>query len=77
MAASRAHGFVWEPNWLVMCSVADDGLGFDDTGGLRKQRPGLGLTEMKERVKALGGVLNVKRNGEQGTDLRFEIPLDI
>lgn len=75
--ANRADVRVRQIERRVICSVADDGVGFDDTGGLRKQRPGLGLTEMKERVRALGGVMSVKRNGEQGTKLTFEIPLDI
>lgn len=75
--ASRADVSVRQVQRKIIASVADDGTGFDDTGGFRKQRPGLGLTEMKERVQALGGVLSLKRNGERGTDLRFEIPLDI
>jgi signal transduction histidine kinase len=75
--ATRADVRVRQVERRIMCSVADNGSGFDDTGGFRKQRPGLGLTEMKERVQALGGVLSLKRNGERGTELRFEIPLDI
>ena len=74
--ASRADVRVRQIDRRVSCSIADNGIGFDDTAGLRKQRPGLGLTEMKERVRALGGVFNLRQNGEQGTDLRFEIPLD-
>lgn len=75
--ATRANVRIRQIERRVICTIADDGIGFDDTGGFRKQRPGLGLTEMKERVKALGGVISLRRNGEQGSHLRFEIPLDI
>ena len=74
--ASRADVSVRQIDRKIVCSIADDGAGFDDTEGFRKQRPGLGLTEMKERIKALGGVFTLRRNGERGSDLRFEIPLD-
>ena len=75
--ATRADVRVRQVERKIMCYVADNGTGFDEPGGFRKQRPGLGLTEMKERVQALGGMLSLKRNGERGTELRFEIPLDI
>jgi len=60
----------------IVCSVVDDGIGFDDTDAFRKQRPGLGLTDLRDRVSALGGVMALRRNGELGTDLTFELPLD-
>src|SRR5437870_2324893 len=60
----------------IICSIADDGVGFDDTDGFRKRSPGIGVTEMRERIKALGGSMSLRRNGDRGTDLRFEIPLD-
>ena len=75
--ASRADVSVLQAGRKVICSVSDDGNGFDDTAGLRAQRPGLGLSEMKERVKALGGVMHIGRNEKQGTILKFEIPLNI
>jgi len=75
--ATRADVRVRQVERKIMCYVADNGTGFDEPGGFRKQRPGLGLSEMKERVQALGGMLSLKRNGERGTELRFEIPLDI
>jgi|SRR2546428_4400668 len=75
--ANRAEVRVRQSERKVVCAVRDDGNGFDDTGGLRKSRPGLGLTEIKERVGALGGIVRLARNGDRGTDLRIEIPLDI
>jgi signal transduction histidine kinase len=58
----------------ITCSISDDGAGFDDTAALRKA--GLGLTEIRERVAALGGVVRVNLNGGRGTDLTVEIPLN-
>jgi len=61
----------------IVCSVRDDGIGFDANAlSGRKRRPGLGLIEIKERVAALGGVLRVGRNKDRGTDLTVEIPLE-
>jgi signal transduction histidine kinase len=61
----------------IVCSVRDDGIGFDVNAlSSRKRRTGLGLIEIKERVAALGGVLRVGRNKDRGTDLTVEIPLE-
>jgi signal transduction histidine kinase len=75
--ANRAEIRVRQLEHKIVCSIRDDGNGFDDTDGLRKQRPGLGLTEIKERVAALGGAVRLGHNGDRGTDLKIEIPLDI
>lgn len=61
----------------IVCSVRDDGVGFDGTGSFRKRRPGLGLTEIRERVATLGGVVRLSPNGDSGTDLTIEIPLEV
>lgn len=66
---------VRQVNRRIMCSVRDNGIGIDDTGALRKRR-GLGLTEIRERIEALGGIVRLRLNEEKGTDLTFEIPLD-
>ena len=73
--AGRANVKVRQIERRIICSVCDDGIGMDDTAGLRKQRPGLGLTEIRERVGALGGVVRIT-SSETGTELQFEIPLD-
>lgn len=54
----------------ILLSVLDDGKGFD----ARRVR-GLGLVGMEERVKHLGGVLQVKSRPGAGTLLRIELPL--
>jgi len=75
--ANRAEVRVRQAERKVVCSVRDDGIGFDNTEEFRKRRPGLGLTEIRERVAALGGIIRLGRNGDRGTDLTIEIPLDI
>jgi signal transduction histidine kinase len=74
--ANRAEVRVRQVDRKVVCSIRDDGIGFDDTAGFRKQRPGIGLTEIRERVGALGGVVRLGLNGDRGTNLTIEIPLD-
>ena len=68
VAETRGHKIVF--------SIRDDGTGFDSTEGLRKRRPGLGLTEIRERVASLGGVVRLGLNNDRGTDITIELPLD-
>jgi signal transduction histidine kinase len=75
-SAHCAEIIVRESARTILCIVRDDGTGFDDTASLRKGRPGLGLTEIRERVAALGGTLHVGLNEKGGTDLTLQIPLD-
>jgi len=72
--ATRAEVDLRQTPHKIVCSVRDDGIGFDDTA--RRRRSGLGLVEIKERVAALGGVLRVGPNKDRGTDLTVEIPLE-
>ena len=75
-SASRAEVRVQQTARKLVCSVRDDGTGFDDTDAFRKGRPGLGLTEIRERVGALGGIVRLGLHRKGGTDLTVEIPLD-
>jgi signal transduction histidine kinase len=61
----------------LVCSVRDDGIGFDFGQEAADRRPGLGLMEIRERVAALGGVVRLKSEQNHGTDLTVEIPLEI
>jgi signal transduction histidine kinase len=65
-----------EPKTGVQCSVQDDGIGFDlsAVSGVGAQR-GLGLLGMRERVKALGGSLEINSSEGKGTELLIQIPL--
>ena len=54
-----------------MLEVRDNGRGFDATASF----PGhLGLHSMQERVKGLGGVLQIESAPGQGTCVRAQVP---
>ena len=59
----------------IRCSIRDDGIGFDVAGVAAGQgNYGLGLSEIRERLDALGGSLEIVSNRGQGTELRLTIP---
>ncbi len=53
-----------------LATLADDGLGFDDTG----RSDGWGLKIMKERAESVGGRLEVETRPGFGTEIRLEVP---
>ena len=55
----------------IVVTVLDDGEGLPD-----ETQPGFGLKGMRERVIALGGTLRVAREGDHGTRVEAQIPLD-
>lgn len=59
----------------VVCSVKDDGHGFEtaavSTAGVRR---GLGLLGIEERIKALGGSLDINSAPGLGTELLISVP---
>jgi signal transduction histidine kinase len=59
---------------LASLLVEDFGVGFDPTH-LRSGASHLGLTSMRERVKALGGRLEIESQAGVGTRITVEIPL--
>ncbi|MEN3357545.1 MAG: hypothetical protein V7637_1527 [Mycobacteriales bacterium] len=59
----------------VRLVVADDGVGFD-LAAVRRSSRRLGLTSMRERAEALGGVLHVDTAPGAGTRLTLEVPTD-
>jgi signal transduction histidine kinase len=59
----------------VRLVVADDGAGFDLAATRRTSRR-LGLTSMRERAEALGGVLHVDTAAGAGTRVSLEVPAD-
>lgn len=60
----------------VTFSVEDDGRGFDAEESLKRgaSRKGLGLKTMNERVKMMGGVLDLWSREGDGTRISFTIP---
>ena len=55
----------------LVFSVADDGRGFDPAA----TPPGSGLTNMRDRLEALGGSVEVRSHPGVGTDVSGWIPL--
>jgi signal transduction histidine kinase len=56
----------------VILEVRDDGVGFDPQGSF----PGhLGLRSMRERVRHLGGILQIESAPGQGTHMLAQVPL--
>ena len=56
---------------MLQLSVRDDGCGIAPGA-----RPGLGLSGMEERVRALGGRFAVRGEPDGGTRLDITIPLE-
>jgi len=64
---------------LLVCSVADDGVGFDwdrvdRPRKRRRMRLHLGLDATVERVRIAGGTFSID-SGPGGTTVRFTVPL--
>jgi signal transduction histidine kinase len=57
----------------VRLTVADDGVGFDLPATVRASHR-LGLTSMRERAEALGGVLHIDTGPGAGTRVTLEVP---
>ncbi len=70
--ATRVSVRLWRQDGRVMLRVSDDGMGFK----LSKpdNRIGHGLTNMKARVEAVGGGIEVISIRKQGTTLRAWMP---
>ncbi|HXX79117.1 MAG TPA: PAS domain S-box protein [Ktedonobacteraceae bacterium] len=61
-----------QSNNEVIMEIHDDGRGFDASASF----PGhLGLHSMRERVKSLGGELNIESAAGQGTCIRVQVPV--
>jgi signal transduction histidine kinase len=61
----------------VILKAQDDGCGFDAERKKRKGKwSGIGLTNIRERAAALGGVCEVKSGPNQGTVITVRVPLD-
>jgi two-component system, NarL family, sensor histidine kinase UhpB len=61
----------------VRLKIEDNGRGFDKATviGPHRIRSGIGLTSIDERVRMLGGSLDIRTGPAQGTVLQVEIPL--
>ncbi|XJS09777.1 sensor histidine kinase [Aerococcaceae bacterium WGS1372] len=57
----------------VQLKIIDDGQGFDIKTA--KQKGNYGLRNMEERVKSLGGSLNIISSKDKGTSINIQIPI--
>jgi signal transduction histidine kinase len=62
---------VWTENGKLLFEVSDSGVGFD----AREARDGVGLTNMRDRLGAVGGTLTVESALSKGTRIRGAIPI--
>jgi len=60
----------------VLCSVRDDGVGFDVTGVIDSSNFSLGLAVIRDRVEAVGGMFTIRSAPQQGTELRATAPVE-
>lgn len=71
--ASRADVVLRQTRTEIQGSLRDDGIGFDPNKTRNDQ--GLGLLSMKERVKRLGGKLEVQSSPGKGAKVSFVLPI--
>ncbi|MBI2358514.1 MAG: hypothetical protein HYV04_06345 [Deltaproteobacteria bacterium] len=71
--ASRACLSLHQVNGEIRGSLQDDGVGFDSRS--MPGRNGYGLITMEERIKKLGGTLNIDSSSGHGTRISFSAPL--
>jgi len=74
--ASRAVVLLGRRTEAVVCSVVDNGRGFDTRArSARTHSQGLGLIGMRERVAALGGRISITSSPGRATTLKIVVPL--
>src|SRR5256884_110708 len=75
--ASNIWVRAWRDDFVLCCSIRDDGAGFDVHAVQSDcKRRGLGLTGMRERVSAIGGTVRIESRRGQGTELLIRLPLE-
>lgn len=60
---------------LLSLVIEDDGIGFDLSKINAKDKSGIGLISMKERVTAFNGSFTINSEIEKGTEILIEIPI--
>jgi signal transduction histidine kinase len=71
--ASRVTACLARRDGILRMTIADDGIGLDAT----RASGGQGLRNMRERVEALGGRLEVRPADPRGTEVRAELPIEL
>jgi PAS domain S-box-containing protein len=76
--ATTAVVTLHEGGQAIICTVHDNGVGFDPTVALsRGDEASLGLRIMRDRVEAAGGTLTIRSVHGQGTELRVSVPIEV
>ena len=70
-AATKVNVTITLPKGGMCVELTDNGRGFDPA---RVAAPGDGLSNMRERMKLVGGSLSITSRPASGTRLGFEIP---
>ena len=60
----------------VEARISDDGQGFDPVASARGATPRFGLTTMRERAEAVGGILTVETSTGEGTTVTVQLPTE-
>jgi PAS domain S-box-containing protein len=75
-ASQASLVIIWQPE-KVLLLVEDDGCGFDYAATRRDIDHCLGLIDMEERIRLLGGTLRIDSKPRKGTTVRAELPLSL
>ena len=59
-------------NMFILLNITDDGVGFD----VHKAKKGIGLKNIKSRVKELNGEVEIKSMRDQGTSILVSVPIN-
>jgi signal transduction histidine kinase len=57
----------------IRLHIVDAGVGFDT--GSQKAKGGLGLASMRERLRIMGGTLEIRSRPMEGTEIQAEAPM--
>ena len=71
--ANRSKVVLQRTDGRICLSIQDDGIGFD--AAEVRQKPGMGLSSMRERVRIIHGVLHITSEPEKGTTITVRVPL--
>ena len=73
--ASRVSVQLWRKSSWIVVGVSDNGKGFDVSRAASPESGGLGLSNIRERVRLTQGRLQLRSSPGRGTRIRLELPL--
>jgi signal transduction histidine kinase len=66
----------WKEDFVLCCSIKDDGQGFVSHSDQASPRDGLGLVAMRERISAVGGTLRIDSSPGRGTEILIRLSVE-